>query len=136
MTTDSMGANKPGLISKVTRTLLHEVCEILPATIFFLIGFNFILFTKRLILEDYLIQFTGFTIATVGALIVGKAVLVADAMPYLRRFDNAPLAQPTAERWGKEASSMNSSAASICITSSPPRCGSSRVPNLRHWKRA
>jgi hypothetical protein len=29
------------------------------------IGFNLILFTKRLILEDYLIQFTGFFIATV-----------------------------------------------------------------------
>ena len=26
----------------------------------FFIGFNLILFTKRLILEDYLIQFTGF----------------------------------------------------------------------------
>src|SRR5262249_87110 len=39
-------------------------------------------------------QFTGFFIATVSALIVGKAVLVADKMPFLRRFDHAPLAQP------------------------------------------
>jgi hypothetical protein len=66
----------------------------LPPTIFFFIGFNLILFTKRLILDDYLIQFTGFFIATVSALIVGKVVLVADVMPFLRRFDGAPLAKP------------------------------------------
>ena len=33
-------------------------------------------------------------LATVAALIVGKAVLVADKMPFLRHFDRAPLIQP------------------------------------------
>jgi len=33
-------------------------------------------------------------LATVGALVVGKAVLVANAMPFLRRYDRAPLIQP------------------------------------------
>jgi hypothetical protein len=74
--------------------MAHEFREMLPPTIFFFIGFNLILFTKRLILAEYLIQFSGFFIATVSALVIGKAVLVADAMPFLRRFDNAPLAQP------------------------------------------
>jgi hypothetical protein len=73
---------------------VHEFYEVLPPTIFFFVGFNLILFTKRLILADHLIEFTGFAIATVGALVVGKAVLVADKMPFLRRFDQAPLAQP------------------------------------------
>jgi hypothetical protein len=59
------------------------------------IGFNLILFTKRLELEQYLIQYSGFLIATTGALVVGKAVLVADAMPLLKRFDRRPLAYPT-----------------------------------------
>jgi hypothetical protein len=62
--------------------------------LFFFVGFNLILFTKRLILEDYLIQFAGFAIATAAALIVGKSVLVANAMPFIKRFDYAPLAQP------------------------------------------
>ena len=66
----------------------------LPPTIFFFLGFNLILFTKRLILEDYLIQFTGFFLATVSALVVGKVVLVAEMMPLLRRFDGEPLAKP------------------------------------------
>jgi hypothetical protein len=74
--------------------LVKEFREILPPTIFFFVGFNLILFTKRLILADYLIQFTGFAIVTVSALVVGKAVLVADMMPMLRRFDHAPLVQP------------------------------------------
>jgi len=30
----------------------------------------------------------------VAALIVGKSVLVANAMPFLRRYDRAPLIQP------------------------------------------
>ena len=61
---------------------------------FFFLGFNLILFTKRLILEDYLIQYAGFLVATTSALIVGKSVLVVNAMPFLRRFDNSPLVYP------------------------------------------
>jgi hypothetical protein len=94
MTTYSIEARAPGLLTRVGRVLLHELREVLPPTIFFFIGFNLILFTKRLFLADYLIQFTGFAIATTGAHIVGKVVLVADKMPFLRRFDYAPLAQP------------------------------------------
>ena len=94
MTTYPVGTTAPGVLTKIGHFLLHEIREVLPPTIFFFIGFNLILFTKRLILADYLIQFTGFAIATVSALIVGKAVLVADAMPFLRRFDHAPLAYP------------------------------------------
>jgi hypothetical protein len=94
MTSYSVDAARTGTFAKVGRTLLHELRAVLPPTIFFFFGFNLVLLTKRLILADYLIQFTGFAIATVGALIVGKVVLVADKMPFLRRFDHAPLAQP------------------------------------------
>jgi hypothetical protein len=81
-------------MTRLGHTLLHEFRQVLPPTIFFFVGFNLILFTKRLILEDYLIQYTGFFIATTAALIVGKVVLVADKMPFLRRFDHAPLVRP------------------------------------------
>jgi hypothetical protein len=94
LTSYSIDAQKPGRLARIGQILLHELHEIWPPTLFFFIGFNLILFTKRLILSAYLIQFTGFAIATVSALIVGKAVLVADLMPFLRRFDGAPLAQP------------------------------------------
>ena len=83
-----------GWWAKVRGVLLHEFHEVLPPTIFFFIGFNLILFSKRLLLADYLIQFSGFMVATTSALVVGKTVLVADKMPFLRRFDHAPLIQP------------------------------------------
>ncbi|HEX2888596.1 hypothetical protein [Vineibacter terrae] len=80
--------------ARIGATLAHEFREVLPPTIFFFIGFNLVLFTKRLFLADYLIQVSGFLVATTGALIVGKVVLVADKMPFLRRYDDAPLIRP------------------------------------------
>jgi hypothetical protein len=94
MATHAIDSEKHGWLSRVSHFLLHEFRQMLPPTIFFFIGFNLILFTKRLILEDYLIQFTGFFLATVSALVVGKVVLVAEMMPLLRRFDGEPLARP------------------------------------------
>lgn len=94
MAISSIDAHAPSWLARVGHVLLHEFREVVPPTIFFFFGFNLILFTKRLILEDYLIQFTGFFIATTGALIVGKTVLVVDKIPFLRRFDRAPLIQP------------------------------------------
>jgi len=66
----------------------------LPPTIFFFIGFNLIVLTTNLLLADYGAQFAGFMIATTSALVVGKAVLVANALRAIRRYDTAPLIRP------------------------------------------
>jgi hypothetical protein len=79
---------------RILEGLKHEFISVLPPTLFFFAGFQLILFTKQLILAEYKIAFSGFMVATVAALVVGKAVLVADKMPFLRRFDRAPLIQP------------------------------------------
>jgi hypothetical protein len=73
---------------------LEQVKHVLPPTIFFFVGFNLILLTKRLILQEQGIEFSGFFTATVAALLVGKAVLVTDNLPFMRRFDGAPMIQP------------------------------------------
>ena len=73
---------------------LEQVKHALPPTIFFFVGFNLILLTKRLILEEHGIEFRGFFEATVAALLVGKAVLITDKLSFMRRFDGAPLIQP------------------------------------------
>ena len=73
---------------------LAQVKHVLPPTIFFFVGFNLILWTKRLILEEHGVEFSGFLTATVAALLVGKAVLVTDNLPFMRRFDGAPMIQP------------------------------------------
>ena len=66
----------------------------MPAVVFFAVGFNLIVLTTNLLLADYMKSFASFVIATTTALVVGKAVLVADVLPFHRRFDTAPMIQP------------------------------------------
>ena len=73
---------------------VREFRHVLPPTLFFATGFNLVVMSMNLVLADYLIRFGGFLLATTAALVVGKAVLVADKMPFLRRFDTAPLIRP------------------------------------------
>src|SRR6476469_7734645 len=74
--------------------VVREFEEMIPPTLFFAAGFNLIVLTTQLFLDDYRQQFVGFMVATTTALVVGKAVLLANALPFLRRFDRAPLIQP------------------------------------------
>jgi hypothetical protein len=83
-----------GFVRRTGAFLLREFLEILPPTIFFIIGFNLIVLTTNLILADYGAQFASFMLATAGALIVAKALLVANALPAIRRYDRAPLIRP------------------------------------------
>ena len=87
-------ARTGGLARRVGAFLLREFREMLPPTIFFFIGFNLIVLTTNLLLSDYGAQVASFMIATVSALVVGKAVLIANAMRAIRRFDSAPLIRP------------------------------------------
>ena len=80
--------------SRLLAFLIKELREVVPPTVFFAVGFNLIVLTTDLILADYLVSFGSFMVATVTALVVGKSVLVANAMPFLRRFDMAPMIQP------------------------------------------
>jgi hypothetical protein len=80
--------------SRVIRFIKKEVTEALPAIVLFAAGFNLIELTTQLILDDYDVRFANFMVATMSALVVGKAVLAANALPFLHRFDRAPLIQP------------------------------------------
>src|SRR6516162_8018664 len=90
-----VSVTKPaGAARRVGTRLLHKVREALPPTIFFFVGFNFIVLTTNLLVAEYLVAVSNFMLATMAALVVGKAVLVANKMPLLRRYDRAPLIQP------------------------------------------
>jgi hypothetical protein len=82
------------IASGIGARLLHEAREALPPTLFFFIGFNFIVLTTNLLVAQYLVAVSNFMLATMAALVVGKAVLVANKIPLLRRYDRAPLIQP------------------------------------------
>jgi len=73
---------------------LVQVKHVLPPTVFFFFGFNLILFTRWMTLEEHGVPFNNFFAATLLALLVGKAVLVVDNLRFMRHFDGAPLIQP------------------------------------------
>ncbi len=89
-----MAAQSPALWRRVFQWWLAQVKHVLPPTIFFFVGFNLILFTRWMAFAEVGIPFTNFFAATVAALLVGKAVLIVDNMPFMHRFDGAPLIQP------------------------------------------
>ena len=85
---------KPPFWRRALAWYVAQMKHILPPMIFFFIGFNLILWTKQMILQEHHIESSGFLVATMAALLVAKAVLVTDHLPFMRRFDGAPLLQP------------------------------------------
>src|SRR6516162_5947314 len=83
-----------GKAARIARAIWHEIRLALPPTIFFAIGFYLIVFSMNLIMAQYYIRFGSFMLIIMGALIVGKSVLVADKMSFLCRFDTLPLIYP------------------------------------------
>lgn len=71
--------------------LLHHM---LPPTLYFFVAFNLIVLTTNLLVHDYWFKLSGFLLATTTALVVGKAVLLANKIRLIERFRGAPLIQP------------------------------------------
>lgn len=71
-------------MSKVGAIVVREIREALPPFVFFLILFHLIALTKAVVLDDYSVTALRATFATVGALIVAKAILLVEALPIAR----------------------------------------------------
>ncbi len=71
--------------------LKEEFFKLLPPTIFFFVALHIVMFIRILMLEGTgLSPYSSASIA-VTALILGKAVLIADMVPMINRFPNRPL---------------------------------------------
>ena len=79
---------------RIGARILRELRGALPPTIFFFVGFNFVVLTTNLLVARYAVAVSNFMLATVAALVVGKAVITANTMPFFKLFDRAPLIQP------------------------------------------
>jgi hypothetical protein len=79
---------------RVLAFVAKEFREMVPPTLFFMVGFNLVVLTGHLVIDDYRRQLFNYMLATTTALVVGKSVLLANALPFLRRFDRAPLIAP------------------------------------------
>ena len=62
----------------VTQRLIHEIKEVGIAALYFVCWIGALLLIKSLVLAEYRIAFTGWSMALVGALILSKVVLVLE----------------------------------------------------------
>lgn len=75
----------------VIRWMKEEAILIIPAVIYFCIAFNLIYFTSGLMLKPDDFRYFNYLEVTIGALLVGKILIVARALPFLDLFPNRPL---------------------------------------------
>jgi hypothetical protein len=67
--------------------LIHEVKQVGLVTLYFFFCFSVVLTLKKLLLASYQIEVYALSAAVIGALIVGKVVVVLDATHAGTRFD-------------------------------------------------
>jgi len=75
------------VIGRIKKELLY----ILPAFVFFLVMFQIIAVTRALTLKAYGVTVRASAIATIGALVVAKAILISDKWPFLNLYPRKPL---------------------------------------------
>ena len=78
-------------MTKLSTTLKKEFFELLPPTIFFFVALHIVAFVRVLMLKGTGISPLSSVSIAVAALILGKAVLLADMLPLINRFPNKPL---------------------------------------------
>jgi len=78
-------------MSKVFSKLKEEFLALLPPTIYFFVALHIVAFVRVLMLKGTGIAPTSTIKIAVAALILGKAVLLADMLPLINRFPNKPL---------------------------------------------
>jgi hypothetical protein len=77
--------------SSLRERVEHEMLELLPPTIFFLVAFHIVAISQALMLRAYGISISAVAGATIAALLVAKVVLIADHLRFINRFPEKPL---------------------------------------------
>src|SRR5437762_10720692 len=78
-------------MTKLSTKLKEELFALLPPTIFFFVALHIVAFARVLMLKGTGISPVSTMSIAVAALILGKAVLIADLLPMINRFPNKPL---------------------------------------------
>ncbi len=78
-------------MTKLSTKLKEEFFALLPPTIFFFVALHIVAFVRVLMLKGTGIAPLSTVSIAVAALILGKAVLIADLLPMINRFPNKPL---------------------------------------------
>jgi len=78
-------------MTKLSTKLKEEFFALLPPTIYFFVALHIVAFVRVLMLKGTGISPLSSISVAVAALILGKAVLIADMLPLINRFPNKPL---------------------------------------------
>jgi hypothetical protein len=78
-------------MSKLSAKIKEEFDALLPPTIFFFIALHLVALVRVLMLKGTGIALGTSVSVTVAALILGKAVLIADLLPFINRYPDKPL---------------------------------------------
>jgi len=78
---------------KIGTAVAREIREAIPPSLFFLALFHLLGVTRAVALGDYSFTALRAAGATVGALIVAKAILIVEALPMAKRFSRRLLVQ-------------------------------------------
>ena len=78
-------------MSKLVAKLKEEVEAVLPPTIFFFVALHLVALIRVLMLRGTGIAVSTPLQVTLAALILGKAVLIADMLPFINRYPDKPL---------------------------------------------
>jgi len=77
---------------KILEKLKEEFFAVLPPTVFFFVALHIVAFIRVLIAKGSHFEPLSTTSIAVAALILGKAVLIADVVPAINRYPDKPLA--------------------------------------------
>jgi hypothetical protein len=88
---DGMNSPRPNLKSKA----LHEAKKFFWIFIYLWLCFGLFVLYESLILAEHHINYTGFGLALVKALVLGKVILVAEGLHVAERHKEKPLIYPT-----------------------------------------
>jgi len=78
-------------MSTVIAKIKEEFLAMLPPTIFFFVALHIVSLVRSLVLKGTGLAPTTTISVTVAALILGKAVLIADMLPIINRYPDKPL---------------------------------------------
>jgi len=78
-------------MSKLSAKIKEEFYAILPPTIYFFISLHLVVLIRVLMLKGTGITLGTTASVTVSALILGKAVVIADMLPIINRYPDKPL---------------------------------------------
>lgn len=79
------------MVSKALSFLAKEFREMLPPTLFFLVTLNLLVLTVSLLSDGHVVSIICHASASIAALLVGKAFLLADKLSWVREQSQKPL---------------------------------------------